>query len=449
MKEKKLMIYFIFSIGLFACPSVYVGYVGENIQYQVSFGGDLVTSKDSIKETPSKIYASYYGEKDEAREVKEADYETFKLSKVDVDYASDKNHVYYKGTILENIDPLTHEVISNGVKSDGFVLDKNGIYYYGQKLDGADPKSYKKNGYYIISNNMIFAKDKKIKYHIETFEVIISGQSSNMCDDLIRYGDTVVKDKNGVYVSDIKTGESGAGIRYRNIQKLNVDQETFKYSGGFLFEDKNNYYIARDGVAFLGRTILNKKESMVYSKVELDEGKNKPFMIVNNEKLYQLLYSYDYNLITKNKLNIKDMELYAVHYNIVLLKFGENIYTLTEEPLVKNSKVQSIFFPNRRTAVLKTKENIVVYATSVPKFYTAKNGIDFSTFLYVEPGDEIKIDKEKFDTGVFIDKNYMYSSDLSVKKPITREKYKELKKYKKDFEKERVESLKAVTINDF
>ena len=132
-----------------SCPAPYVGYTGKDLYYFAFSGmGTEIQPSKELKEKPRPIYASNYGEKDEKRIVKEADFDTFTISGVDVDYAFDKNHVYYKGKVIEGIDTHTHKVISTetnaGLKSDGFVSDKNGLYYYGQKLDGVESDDYKK-----------------------------------------------------------------------------------------------------------------------------------------------------------------------------------------------------------------------------------------------------------------------------------------------------------------
>lgn len=42
------------------------------------------------------------------------------------------------------------------------------------------------------------------------------------------------------------------------------------------------------------------------------------------------MYSYNYNVLKNKNLKLEDMEIYALHNDIVLLNFKNEIYTLTE-----------------------------------------------------------------------------------------------------------------------
>ncbi len=295
---------------LLSYPAPYVGYIGKAPVYTV-FSKIGIVSQDNIelKEEPQPIYASSYGEKDESRRVVDADYETFTISGTDVDYAFDKNHVYYKGEIIEGIDTGTHKVISTdtnaGSKSDGFVSDKNGLYYYGQKLDGVKSDDYKKIGYYIIANGAVYAKDKKTNYDLESFEVIINGAAYSMCDDLIQYRDTLAKDKNGVYVNDINIYD----LNYYNKKKVKIDTETFKYSSNYLFEDKNNYYVSRSKLSNLINESLIKKDTITYYRINYLNNLE-PFLLINNNNLFQLMYSYNYDILKNKNLKLENMEIW-------------------------------------------------------------------------------------------------------------------------------------------
>ena len=437
---KVLTIYICFFSFLLSCPALYVGYVGKNPVYKAFSEIDIIGN-----EKPQLIYASNYGEKNENRIVKEADYETFTISGIDVDYAFDKNHVYYKGKIIEGIDANTHEVIPTktyyGIKSDGFVSDKNGLYYYGQKLDGVKSDDYKKTGYYIIANGAVYAKDKKTNYDLESFEVITSGESYSRCNDLIEYRDTLVKDKNGVYVNDINIYE----LNYYNRGKTEIDPVTFKYSGNYLYEDKNNYYISKSELRYLISKPLNKKDTIAYFRIN-SSNNLEPFLLINNNNLFQLVYSYEYDILKNKNLKLEDMEIYALHNDIVLLSFKDEIYTLTEKFLMSKNELEKIYFPNQQTVILKSKDKIVVYPNSRVKIYTKEHGIDINSLIYIEPDESLNIKMEYGEKGIFIDKKNMYNSKLKKMRILNKDEYKNLKKYKKEFEDYRLRTLESIII---
>ena len=442
------MKYFITYACLFSfclsCFAPYIGYTGKsrfNLNFSIGEGLQL-------KETPQPIYASNYGEEDEDRLVKEADYETFTISMLDVDYAFDKNHVYYKGKIIEGIDVKTHKILATKAyfdyKSDGFVSDKNGLYYYGKKLEGVKPDDYRKIGYYIMANGIVYAKDEKTNYDLNSFEVIHNGMSDSRCDNLISYGDTLVKDKNGVYVSDINIYESRHYEFSPN--QVKVDQESFKYSGNYLYEDKNNYYIVRGELRYLLDHPINKKQTTAYYRINYTSTKLEPFLLINNNNLFQLVYSYDYNTPKKYNLDLEDIEIFAVHNNIVLINFKDDIYTITEKFLMSKKELKKIYFPNPRTVVLKAKDKIVVYATSKPKIYKKIHGIDIDSLIYVESAENLNINLERHEKGVFIDKKNMYNSELKKIRMLKEDEYSALKKYKKEFEEYRLETLDGIIV---
>lgn len=444
---KFLVVYIcLISFGL-SCSAPYIGYIGKS-RFSINFTGitENLNNKE-LKNIEQPIYASNYGEKDEEKRVEEADYDTFTISNVDVDYASDKNHVYYKGEIIEGIDTKTYEIISTetdaGLKSDGFIKDKNGLYYYGKKLEGANLENYKKIAYYIITNNIIYSKEKKTNYDLNSFEIIKSGMSYSWCDNLIRYRETLVKDKNGVYLNDINIYDYGLN-NYKKV-KIKIDSETFKSSGNYLYEDKNNYYISRNELIHLLNNPIPKKDTITYYRIN-HMNKLTPFLLINNNKLFQLVYSYDYNILRNKKLKLEDMEIYAQHYDIILLKFKDEIFTLTEEFLMSSKDLKNIYFPNPRTVVLKSKDKIVVYPSSRVETYRKENGIDINSLIYIEPNEEANIKLEYLEKGVFIDKNNLYNFELKKIRNLKKSEYKKLKKYKRSFENYRLKTLDDIII---
>ncbi len=140
------------------------------------------------------------------------------------------------------------------------------------------------------------------------------------------------------------------------------------------------------------------------------------------------------------------MEIYALHNNIVLLNFKNEIYTLTENFLMSKNEIEKIYFSNPRTVVLKSKDKIVVYPSSRVKTYTKKHGIDINSLIHIEPDKSLDIKMKYMEKGLFIDKKNMYDSKLKKMRTLEKNEYKNLKKYKKEFEDYRLKTLDNIII---
>ncbi len=74
------------------------------------------------------------------REVRaiDADVTTFKVHPNPA-YASDKNHVYRYGLVLEGFDGATYRQLPDGEYS----IDANGVYWWDSLIEAADPNSFR------------------------------------------------------------------------------------------------------------------------------------------------------------------------------------------------------------------------------------------------------------------------------------------------------------------
>ena len=66
--------------------------------------------------------------------------------------------------------------------------------------------------------------------------------------------------------------------------------------------------------------------------------------------------------------------------------------------------------------------------------------------IYIEPDESLDIKMEYMETGVFIDKKNMYNSELKKVRTLKKNEYKNLKKYKKEFEDYRLKTLDNIII---
>ena len=86
--------------------------------------------------------------------------------------------------------------------------------------------------------------------------------------------------------------------------------ETFRRSSNYLFEDKNNYYVSRNEVRYLINEPLIKKYTITYYRIDYLNNLE-PFLLINNNNLFQLMYSYNYNVL-KNRLYAKTSTLSSI-----------------------------------------------------------------------------------------------------------------------------------------
>jgi hypothetical protein len=152
----------------------------------IFFGTVMIACEGKYKKKHGKMYYSYWASAGNQveYEVEGADLKSFKvLESLPVKiYAADKNHVYWRGRVIENADgatfrPLNREYsvdgkhIFNGAKvlstsdpqtfrilEDEYVLDCDSVYFQGKVISGADSKTFTTIGHY-------YGKDKNAVYN--------------------------------------------------------------------------------------------------------------------------------------------------------------------------------------------------------------------------------------------------------------------------------------------
>jgi hypothetical protein len=142
-----------------------------------------------------------------------ADSETFQKVESSFYYFKDKNAVYYKGTKIEEADPITVRTLK-----DEYIRDKDHVWYHDQRVPNADPRTFQVLGnYYAKTDKHVYIYGKLIQEaNSETFEVL---------------PDLYAKDKNAVY---------NDGKKF-----YNANPETFHEIGnsGFYTDGKVLYYL--------------------------------------------------------------------------------------------------------------------------------------------------------------------------------------------------------------
>ncbi|MFA6080619.1 MAG: DKNYY domain-containing protein [Candidatus Gracilibacteria bacterium] len=103
--------------------------------------------------------------------IRDADRETFKV--IQGRFAQDKNHIYYRNTIIENVDVASFSVISGRY---GYARDEKKVYGPYGVIAGADPETFKLlTGMYGVDSGSVYYDAKKIDADSATFEVLESG----------------------------------------------------------------------------------------------------------------------------------------------------------------------------------------------------------------------------------------------------------------------------------
>jgi hypothetical protein len=151
-------------------------------------------------------------------EVKNADYETFKVinNNLKIDLAWDKNYVFLNTSILELADPNTFEQVK-----EYYWKDKKNVYLlrFGSinaRLIDADPKTFE------VFNNYLWAKDKNHIYY--GVNKLIDGKSKSFVPIDEDWG----KDDNFYY--------------YNDLTLYTLDYKSAKIVSPYYIKDKNSVY---------------------------------------------------------------------------------------------------------------------------------------------------------------------------------------------------------------
>ena len=283
------------------------------------------------------------------------------FQEIDATYSKDKNGVYVwenRGwKKLEELDPITFQIINVSGSVRRYLKDKNGIYSIIYSMDGDsdklvlenlpyDPQTYEViNQLYSKDKNNIYYSDRKIiGVDLPTFQRIdeyiyskdknniyfrgkkISGADKDTFEKIDKYNYS--KDKNNIYYNDKKmdkntfelTYDFGSvvnwyfskdknNVYYENKKLKGIDVKTFKKISrlvdNFLIEDKNGFYIVeKDGrVAPIdGKEVDIENLSQLAIKTNLYHDKDSMYFVKNHKlvKIKDAPKVDPYNLSTYN-----------------------------------------------------------------------------------------------------------------------------------------------------
>ena len=289
-------------------------------------------------------------------------------------YSKDKNGVYVwenRGwKKLEELDPITFQIINVSGSVHQYLKDKNGIYSIIYSMDGDsdklalenlpyDPQTYEViNQLYSKDKNNIYYSDRKIiGVDLPTFQRIdeyiyskdknniyfrgkkISGADKDTFEKIDKYNYS--KDKNNIYYNDKKiegvdkntfelTYDFGSvvngyfskdknNVYYENKKLKGIDVKTFKKISrlvdNFLIEDKNGFYIVeKDGsiAPIDGKEVDIENLSQLAIKTNLYHDKDSMYFVKNHKlvKIKDAPKVDPYNLSTYN-------DKYINKYNVV------------------------------------------------------------------------------------------------------------------------------------
>ena len=103
--------------------------------------------------------------------MKDADRATFHV--IQGRFGQDKNHIFYRNTLLEQADAATFGVISGRY---GYARDDMKVYGPYGVIEGADPETFKLlTGMYGADSGNVYFDAKKIDADSSTFQVLESG----------------------------------------------------------------------------------------------------------------------------------------------------------------------------------------------------------------------------------------------------------------------------------
>ncbi|MEM1068543.1 MAG: DKNYY domain-containing protein [Planctomycetota bacterium] len=210
-------------------------------------------------------------------DVPNADPESFEV--VGFNLARDKNHVWWYGSILPDVESATLELVN-----DGFVWkDASGVWYQQNRLAGADPKSFKHigSGYYADKNTVFWCTTPLRVADPSTFRVLgdsfiavdqervyRSGQTvpnidPASCNFILHdpYGYQVISDKNGVYLNQLKF--------------LHADPTDFEMSDNRMARG-GKYLFLIDTYHSTPLTLYRDSEQLVVESVLYERGTAKP-----------------------------------------------------------------------------------------------------------------------------------------------------------------------------
>lgn len=307
----------IFKIFVIMILAVNVSYAGSNTKI------DKATFQE-IDATYSKDKNGVYVWENRGwKKLEELDPITFQIINVSGSvrqYLKDKNGIYFidgdsDNLVLEKLpyDSQTFEVINKL-----YTRDKNNIYYSGRKIIGADLSTFQigSDGFSKDKNNIYLEGKRILGIDKDTVKIIelpyiedknnvyyrnkkIEGADKNTFELIYDFGSVVnnyySKDKNNVYYENKKL----KGIDVKTFKKIN------RLVDNFLIEDKNGFYIVeKDGsiAPIDGKEVDIENLSQLAIKTNLYHDKESMYFVKNHKlvKIKDAPKVDPYNLSTYN-----------------------------------------------------------------------------------------------------------------------------------------------------
>ena len=307
----------IFKIFVIMILAVNVSYAGSNTKI------DKATFQE-IDATYSKDKNGVYVWENRGwKKLEELDPITFQIINVSGSvrqYLKDKNGIYFidgdsDNLVLEKLpyDSQTFEVINKL-----YTRDKNNIYYSGRKIIGADLSTFQigSDGFSKDKNNIYLEGKRILGIDKDTVKIIelpyiedknnvyyrnkkIEGADKNTFELIYDFGSVVnryySKDKNNVYYENKKL----KGIDVKTFKKIN------RLVDNFLIEDKNGFYIVeKDGsiAPIDGKEVDIENLSQLAIKTNLYHDKDSMYFVKNHKlvKIKDAPKVDPYNLSTYN-----------------------------------------------------------------------------------------------------------------------------------------------------
>lgn len=185
-----------------------------------------------------------------------ADAKTFKILGV---YGIDKNHVFFKTSIITDADPATFTEVERaaGYLQDFYYKDKNHVYYHGKALQAADAATFRYlTTRYAIDKNNIYGRGEaldvdpdKYKFMKDDFggEYIIGNRKvcyeGRLVNGLNPAGFTLLGDSyatDGLLVINYGQPVPADAASFRPL--LNPQGEPYRIYGEMVFADKDRLY---------------------------------------------------------------------------------------------------------------------------------------------------------------------------------------------------------------
>jgi len=363
------------------------------------------------------------------------------LSAFDNGYARDKKYVFLWGEVLE-YDAATFELIGWG-----YSKDRRGIYYNGKLIIQGNPSNYWHSLSYLVDNDSVYYAGEIMPFYDGTsFELVdVYAREQTSCGG-IRIVASLTRDKNGIYLNNKRLDE--------------IDPYSFTKHNKYSISDKKGLYEMNvrgsNPVSFQKIISFNTENA---KRENLNFGRKQYIFINSNDSVYLLTVNKDipdfdfrhwndkilHNLTLSNKIDAASFETYLIMDDFAIFRDKNYYYKIDAfsdklQTIMPSSFTIELLYFDKEVAVLRKGENL---------FYINSNKIanDITghpaTYYYVQANNILR--KKGYDSGLFMDKFYLYKDNSKMEPQLTQKEYTQLQKYiirPSKWEELRIESLK-------